>query len=254
MTCAGRAAHDICREGSPLHVPAGQPLTVLCCGCLAVGSVPPCAYSLPHACLFCTCCLELHCLLFHLGLSCAAVSSTWSWAAAPVRAPPSPFTAQLHSLPLGQDPATRTSLPPPHTLPHAPPCLPLTPCHTHLPASPSHPADMYKDGSSWRYNFLYMDVEAPVPQQVGGGCVRDGQWAACVCVGGGHPPVVLTSNTITTVQQVGGRAEGRQCCLQARAAGPLGENCWQRCARMLGLRPAPRQWWRAAGPGTRARL
>eukprot|EP00887_Chlorella_sp_A99_P006902 scaffold2.g6902.t1 len=27
-------------------------------------------------------------------------------------------------------------------------------------------ADMYKEGSAWRYHFLYMDVEAPVPQQV----------------------------------------------------------------------------------------
>jgi len=25
---------------------------------------------------------------------------------------------------------------------------------------------MHKDGGSWHYNFLYLDVEAPVPQQV----------------------------------------------------------------------------------------
>lgn len=30
----------------------------------------------------------------------------------------------------------------------------------------SAPADMHKDGGSWHYNFLYLDVEAPVPQQV----------------------------------------------------------------------------------------
>lgn len=31
---------------------------------------------------------------------------------------------------------------------------------------------MHKDGGNWRYNFLYLDVEAPVPQQVRplGGC------------------------------------------------------------------------------------
>ncbi|KAL4419128.1 hypothetical protein ABPG77_004520 [Micractinium sp. CCAP 211/92] len=33
--------------------------------------------------------------------------------------------------------------------------------------------DMYKDGGSWRYAFLYLDVEAPVPQQVV--LVRPGQ-------------------------------------------------------------------------------
>ncbi|GAB4813938.1 hypothetical protein N2152v2_000984 [Parachlorella kessleri] len=27
-------------------------------------------------------------------------------------------------------------------------------------------ADMYKEGREWRYNFLYLDIEAPVPQQV----------------------------------------------------------------------------------------
>lgn len=34
-------------------------------------------------------------------------------------------------------------------------------------------ADMHKDGGSWHYNFLYLDVEAPVPQQVV--LVRPGQ-------------------------------------------------------------------------------
>ncbi|EFN50809.1 hypothetical protein CHLNCDRAFT_141854 [Chlorella variabilis] len=34
-------------------------------------------------------------------------------------------------------------------------------------------ADMHKDGSAWRYNFLYLDVEAPIPQQVV--LVRPGQ-------------------------------------------------------------------------------
>ncbi|PSC67233.1 putative mitochondrial import inner membrane translocase subunit TIM21 isoform B [Micractinium conductrix] len=34
-------------------------------------------------------------------------------------------------------------------------------------------ADMSKEGSSWRYSFLYLDVEAPVPQQVV--LVRPGQ-------------------------------------------------------------------------------
>jgi mitochondrial import inner membrane translocase subunit TIM21 len=34
-------------------------------------------------------------------------------------------------------------------------------------------ADMYKDGGQWRYNFLYLDVESPVPQQVV--LVRPGQ-------------------------------------------------------------------------------
>ncbi len=29
-------------------------------------------------------------------------------------------------------------------------------------------ADMYKEGREWRYNFLYLDIEAPVPQQVRG--------------------------------------------------------------------------------------
>ncbi len=26
--------------------------------------------------------------------------------------------------------------------------------------------DMFKDGKEWRYNYLYLDVQAPVPQQV----------------------------------------------------------------------------------------
>jgi hypothetical protein len=34
-------------------------------------------------------------------------------------------------------------------------------------------ADMYKDAGQWRYNFLYLDVESPVPQQVV--LVRPGQ-------------------------------------------------------------------------------
>ena len=27
-------------------------------------------------------------------------------------------------------------------------------------------ADMYQEGREWIYNFLYLDIEAPVPQQV----------------------------------------------------------------------------------------
>lgn len=34
-------------------------------------------------------------------------------------------------------------------------------------------ADMYKDGPNWRYHFLYLNVEAPIPQQVV--LVRPGQ-------------------------------------------------------------------------------
>ncbi len=29
-------------------------------------------------------------------------------------------------------------------------------------------ADMHQDSGAWRYNFLYLDVEAPLPQQVSG--------------------------------------------------------------------------------------
>jgi hypothetical protein len=29
-------------------------------------------------------------------------------------------------------------------------------------------ADMYQEGKEWKYGFLYLDIEAPVPQQVGG--------------------------------------------------------------------------------------
>ena len=34
-------------------------------------------------------------------------------------------------------------------------------------------ADMYQEGGQWRYNFLYLNVESPVPQQVV--LVRPGQ-------------------------------------------------------------------------------
>ena len=34
-------------------------------------------------------------------------------------------------------------------------------------------ADMYQEGAQWRYNFLYLNVESPVPQQVV--LVRPGQ-------------------------------------------------------------------------------
>ena len=34
-------------------------------------------------------------------------------------------------------------------------------------------ADMYKDGSQWRYHFLYLNVESPIQQQVV--LVRPGQ-------------------------------------------------------------------------------
>ena len=33
-------------------------------------------------------------------------------------------------------------------------------------------ADMYQEGSEWRYNFLYVNVESPVPQQVSGATRR----------------------------------------------------------------------------------
>ena len=46
---------------------------------------------------------------------------------------------------------------------------------------------MYREGGEWRYEFLYLQVEAPVPQQVG---------VVGVGVGGGA---------------VGGRAGGRGC-------------------------------------------
>ena len=32
--------------------------------------------------------------------------------------------------------------------------------------SPAPAADMHQEGGTWRYAFLYLDVEAPVPQQV----------------------------------------------------------------------------------------
>lgn len=31
-------------------------------------------------------------------------------------------------------------------------------------------ADMYQDGGQWRYNFLYLNVESPIPQQVPACC------------------------------------------------------------------------------------
>lgn len=40
-------------------------------------------------------------------------------------------------------------------------------------------ADMYQEGKEWRYGFLYLDIEAPVQQQV---CGRGG--AACLALAG----------------------------------------------------------------------
>lgn len=37
---------------------------------------------------------------------------------------------------------------------------------TPMPTHGAH-ADMHKEGGDWRYTFLYLDVQAPVPQQVG---------------------------------------------------------------------------------------